>query len=162
MTTKPKAKKKTKGARAAAKKPHAANAEHACELCGKRGKVYQTECCGHRVCDDEDNYVMFSYARNSCARNHRRYTLCGSHFNEEHSGRWQDCKECREGFEPEMVAWYGTNEFNFEKMENPPAFEPTLCARCTARINLGTDGYTMSGDDYWCMRCTPTLMGKQA
>lgn len=141
-------------------KPKAAGP--ACELCGKRGKVYQTECCGHWVCDDEENYVMFSYAQNSCARNHRRYTLCGAHFSEGHDGKWQGCKECREGFEPEMVAWYGTNEFNFEKMANPPAFAPTLCARCETRINLGTDGYTTKGNGYWCARCAPMLMAGPA
>lgn len=132
----------------------------ACELCGKRGKVYQTECCGRWVCDDEANYVMFSYAQNSCDRNHRRYTLCGSHFNEGHDGKWQDCQKCRDGFEPEMVAWYGTNEFNFEKMTNPPAFEPTKCANCKRRIHLGTGAYTMKGKEYFCERCFHVAMAR--
>lgn len=126
----------------------------ACELCGKRKNVMQTQCCGHWICDDEENYVMFSFARNSCDRNHRRYTLCGSHFSEGHSGRWQDCKKCREGFKPEMVAYYGTNEFNFEKMEDPPTFEPTKCAKCKKRIDLGHDGYSMRGSEHFCMRCS--------
>jgi hypothetical protein len=48
--------------------------------------------------------MMFSYARNSCSRNHQRYTLCCSHFNEGHKGSWQDCKKCRKDFETEMYA----------------------------------------------------------
>lgn len=144
-------------AKTGAKKTVAARSRPACGLCGTRGRVMRTECCGQFVCDDEESYVMFSYARNSCARNHRRYTLCGSHFAEAHAGRWQDCQACREGFEPEMVAWYGTNEFNFEKMESPPAFEPTLCATCKTRIDLGNDGYSMKGGAYYCMRCSASL-----
>jgi predicted RNA-binding Zn-ribbon protein involved in translation (DUF1610 family) len=53
-----------------------------------------------------------------------------------------------------MYVWYGTNEFNFEKLENPPAFEPTHCAKCGRVIHLGTDGYTRHPDGtYSCERC---------
>lgn len=127
----------------------------ACELCGKRGEVKKTDCCGRTICDDEAGYVMFSYSRNSCDRNHRRYTLCGFHFHAGHGGRWQDCAKCRAQFETEIYVSFGTNEYNFEKLENPPAFEPTLCAKCKSRIDLGKDGYTMKGDAHYCMRCFP-------
>ncbi len=36
-----------------------------CGLCGKTGNLIRTECCGNWICDDEDKYVIFSYARNS-------------------------------------------------------------------------------------------------
>jgi hypothetical protein len=39
-----------------------------CGLCGKTKKLTKTECCGEWICDDEDKYVLFSYARNSCYR----------------------------------------------------------------------------------------------
>ena len=154
-----KKKKKKKTKKKGAKRKPAAKTGPACELCGKRGRVMRTECCGHVVCDDEDNYVMFSYARTSCARNHRRYTLCGYHFAERHHDRWQQCEKCLEGFEPEMVAWFGTNEFNFDKLENPPTFEPTLCSKCGRRIDLGNDGYSTKGGEYYCERCTSSLLG---
>jgi hypothetical protein len=48
-----------------------------CGLCGKTKNLTKTECCGTWICDDEHKYVVFSYARNSCSRNHRRYTLWG-------------------------------------------------------------------------------------
>jgi hypothetical protein len=43
-----------------------------CGLCGKPKNLAQTECCGQWICNDEHKYVLFSYARNSCARNHDR------------------------------------------------------------------------------------------
>ena len=125
-----------------------------CGLCGKTRKLTKTECCGQWICDDEEKYVIFSYARNSCSRNHQRYTLCGSHYAEEHEGSWKDCLVCRNGFETEMYVYYGTNEFNFEKLKNPPAYLPTKCAKCGVIISLGYDGYSMKGSKYWCEECT--------
>jgi hypothetical protein len=125
-----------------------------CGLCGSTTKpLTRTSCCGNWICDDEGDYVLFSYATNSCHRNHDRYTLCSHHYNEQHKGRWQDCKKCRENFETEMYVWYGTNEYNFEKLENPPAFEPTHCGDCGRVIHLGTDGYTLAEGKYYCEKC---------
>ncbi len=129
-------------------------ARRRCGLCGKAGKLIRTECCGQWVCDDEGSYRLFSYARNSCHRNHSRYTLCGYHHNEGHSGAWKHCASCRDGFETELYVYYGTNEYNFEKLENPPAYEPTRCCKCKAIIRLGEDGYSTQGDRYWCESCS--------
>src|ERR687887_2347938 len=73
-----------------------------CGLCGETVNLTKTDCCGQWICDDEDQYLMFSYARNSCSRNHWRYTLCGYHYNERHNGDWRECDECKKDFEPEM------------------------------------------------------------
>jgi len=124
-----------------------------CSLCGKSGKLTKTECCDQWICDDEDQYVLFSYARNSCYRNHRRYTLCGYHYAEGHSGDWRTCPQCREGIETELYVYYGTNKYNFEKLENPPDYEPTRCSRCNTIINLGEDAYSMKGSKYFCTKC---------
>jgi len=131
-----------------------------CGLCGKTKKLAKTECCSQWICDDEDKYVLFSYATNSYNRNHRRYTLCGYHHTEEHPGEWKDCPKCRSAFETEMYVFYGTNEFNFQKLENPPAYLPTKCARCGAVISLGYDGYSKKGNEYWCEECTHREMEK--
>jgi hypothetical protein len=125
-----------------------------CELCGKTSNLTKTECCGKWICDDADKYVMFSYARNSCWRNHHTFTLCGYHHNENHEGDWKNCPRCREDFETEMYVWYGTNKYNFEKLENPPAYEPTKCSRCGTVIVLSEGGYTSLGSKYWCEQCT--------
>ncbi len=125
-----------------------------CGLCGKTVNLTKTECCDQWICDDADQYVMFSYARNSCYRNHDRYTLCSYHYNEEHAGDWATCPECREDFENEIYVYYGTNEYNFRKLKDPPTFEPTRCARCNEIIVLSAGGYSMTGEDYFCASCS--------
>jgi hypothetical protein len=133
-----------------------------CGLCGKTENLTRTECCGNWICDDEDKYVLFSYATNSCHRNHRRYTLCGYHFVNDHKGRWQDCPDCHD-FKTEMYVWYGTNEYNFEKLENPPKFRPTFCRSCHKRIRLGTDGHTLMPEGFYlCESCAERKPGRFA
>lgn len=125
-----------------------------CGLCRKTRTLTKTECCGQWICDDEGTYVLFSYARNSCHRNHSRYTLCGFHHTEEHPGCWTTCTRCRDEIaETEMYVWYGTNEYNFERLKNPPAYEPTRCAKCRKVIVLSQDAYTTSGAGYVCGAC---------
>ncbi len=97
--------------------------------------------------------MLFSFDTNSCSRNHRRYTLCGLHHVEEHEGPWQQCKACFDALEPEMYAFYGTNDFNFEVLKEPPAFKPTRCSVCAGVIRLATDGYAMKGREYLCQPC---------
>jgi hypothetical protein len=133
----------------------AAKEKPRCGLCGKRGKLTKTECCGQWICDDEDNYVLFSYARNSCSRNHRRFTLCGYHFMEQHKGNWQNCKKCRKEIGTEMYVYYGTNEYNFVKLVDPPTYEPTRCTGCKKIIRLAEDGYSVSSEGTYCMDCDP-------
>lgn len=128
-----------------------------CGLCGKTKKArYKTECCGNWVCGSENEYVMFSYSRDICSRNHRRYTLCGHHHTEEHVGDWKICVKCHESFEPEMFVWYGTNEYNFEKLPNPLAFEPTYCSKCNERIILPDEGFSTLCGVYRCDNCQIT------
>jgi hypothetical protein len=148
---------KKKMTRRTAARTRAASSKPKCGLCGKGGRLAQTECCGNWICDDYEKYQLFSYSTKSCRRNHDRYTLCCHHHNEGHEGDWRSCQACRDGFETEMYVWYGTNEFNFTKLENPPTFEPTHCSKCKRVIHLGTDGYTTQGDNYFCQRCFPMV-----
>lgn len=131
-----------------------------CGLCGSRDKALtRTPCCGNWVCEDEDEYVLFSYARNSCHRNHRRYTVCGAHFAEGHDGEdWRECDQCRDYYaKTEMYVWAATNDFNFTKLENPPDYEPTTCVECGSVIDLGEEGYSISSEGYRCQACSPTF-----
>lgn len=58
--------------------------------------------------------------------NHSRFTLCGFHHNTKgYDRRWKGCSKRRDSFKTEIYVWYGTNEYNFEKLENPPAYEST-------------------------------------
>ena len=130
-----------------------------CGLCGNTENLVKTECCDNWICDDEGQYVAFSFARNSCMRNHRRYTICGTHHVEEHIGQWQDCQECRELFETELYVYHGTNEFNFEKLKNPPPYKPTRCNDCNRVIRLGYEGYSTGADGYLCEKCSNKKFG---
>ncbi|PSN13686.1 hypothetical protein C7293_14855 [filamentous cyanobacterium CCT1] len=130
-----------------------------CGLCGGTTNLTKTECCDNWICDDEDQYVMFSFAHNSCYRNHRRYTLCGGHYVEDHLGSWKDCEACKELFETEMYVYYGTNEYNFEKLKNPPKYDPTRCETCNRIIRLGYDAYSYGSEGYTCDRCSKQKFG---
>ncbi len=130
-----------------------ASIEKKCFICGKKTKLVKTECCNQWICNDADKYVMFSYSRNSCYRNHARYTLCAYHVNEGHTGDWKTCKQCSTDFDTETYVYYGTNNYNFEKLENPPKYEPTRCVKCNKIINLGKDGFVAGKDGYTCMSC---------
>jgi DNA-directed RNA polymerase subunit RPC12/RpoP len=68
--------------------------------------------------------------------------------------------ECRNFAETEIYVWYGTNEYNFEKLPNPPSFEPTKCSKCGIVIHLGTDDFTKAGDEYRCEECGAKEMEK--
>jgi hypothetical protein len=103
-------------------KPTRNAVKHKCGLCGKTRNLMKAECCGNWICDHEYKYVIFRYTRNSCRRNHNDYTLCARHHDKEHTGNWQKCGECQSDFETEIYIWYGTNEYNFEKLLNPPAY----------------------------------------
>jgi len=157
-----KRKKSTSSSRRGAKTAPAKKSDvPRCGLCGKTGNLTKTECCDQWICDDADQYVMFSYAQNSCYRNHDRYTLCSYHYHEEHSGDWKTCPECKEAFDTEMYVYYGTKEYNFEKLQDPPEYEPTRCARCNKVIALGTDGYSVIAGTYLCARCSALEMEKR-
>lgn len=58
--------------------------------------------------------------------------------------------------------WYGTNEFNFEKLPNPPEFEPTHCRKCNRVIKLGEDGYSVRGKEYLCANCSAKECGRSS
>jgi len=127
-----------------------------CGLCGKTKKLMKTDCCGQWICDDYDKYKLFSFARNSCARNHDRYTICSFHHHEEHPGNWQTCTQCRKDLDTEDYVDMVTNDYNFEKLPNPPSFTPTKCARCQKIIVRAKESYTMvPKEGIVCEICMP-------
>ena len=128
--------------------------EPACGLCKKQDKLTKTMCCDNWICDDNDRYVVFSYARNSCWRNHDRYTVCAYHHHEEHGDEWLTCKKCATGFDTEDYVDMATNEYNFVKLPNPPSFDPTICADCGRVIVRAKEGFTsVPSKGYVCEDC---------
>lgn len=89
-----------------------------CGLCGTtKQPLTKTDCCGKWVCDYV--HVYGEYARNSCYRNHDRYTLCAYHHHENHAGLWQDCKKCKDNFDMSDYVSMSANEYNFDILKKP-------------------------------------------
>lgn len=129
--------------------------EKKCFLCGKKRNLIRTECCNQWICNDEHKYILFSYANNSCSRNHRRFTLCSHHHQEGHSGKWQNCNKCKEDFETEFYVYYGTNEYNYEVLKNPPSFELKKCIKCNTPIDRANEDHTETKEGIICNNCLP-------
>jgi len=117
-----------------------------CGLCGSSRKpLTKTPCCNNWICDDEDEYEIFSYSRSSCYRNHDRYTICSYHHSNQHQGDWTKCLVCMNEFDAENFGEMATNEYNFKKIpkEKLPNVTPTLCSICGKRVYIGKGGHTM-------------------
>jgi tRNA(Ile2) C34 agmatinyltransferase TiaS len=57
-------------------------------------------------------------------------------------------------FETEMYVYYGTNDYNVRKLDNPLSYEPTKCGKCGKVIHLAEGGYSSGKDGYRCYDCT--------
>ena len=75
-------------------------------------------------------------------------------FAEGHEGLWHTCTHCRDAFKPELFVWYGTNEYNFEKLPNPPVFEPIHCDGCGPVVSLVMGGYSEGPEGLLCSVCS--------
>lgn len=67
-----------------------------CGICGENKpsvSLVKTKCCDKWIHNDLTKYRPFSFY-SSCYRNHERYTMCGFHYTESHSGKWKKCSEC--------------------------------------------------------------------
>jgi hypothetical protein len=89
----------------------------------------QTECCSNWICNDQHMYKVNSFIKNSCARNHDRYTLCGSHYQNEHKGDWKKCKKCQAEYNKVIYDDLATNKHNFEKLKVEK--EELWCRNCS-------------------------------
>lgn len=138
-----------------------------CGLCGKTGPLMRTECCNRTICDDSHLYRLHTFSNVSCARNHSRYTLCGSHSRERHDKavNWRDCTKCTTVWDsPEMNAAQGTSSFNFiDDVWNPPKFEPTKCQGCSALIKMNAEATSRlpGSSGYLCHKCTSKKFGSR-
>ncbi len=79
--------------------------EH-CRFCGSTTlPLVKTRCCDQWICCDT-KFLSFR-GNGTCQFEHENDSICHFHFNEGHSGPWQECKECRdfvgeEEFESEL------------------------------------------------------------
>lgn len=114
-----------------------------------------TACCSRPICDDEHAYKLFSYADNSCSRNHRKGTLCAYHYQEGHEGSWQQCDTCKSDFSPEMYYYYAMSDYNLEQPQTPPRYVPIQCHKCRKNIQIGFEAYVLTNNGYSCESCYP-------
>lgn len=124
-----------------------------CTLCNRSQYILKTQCCKNWICDDYEDYKTFSLKKKSCLVNHYRFTICGYHYNNSHSGHWQVCDKCQKSLETEIYVWYGTNQFNFEKLKIIPAYTSKKCIKCQRIIHLAVEPYTVLEGKYTCFHC---------
>lgn len=136
-----------------------------CGLCGRNAReafvktgnhLTKTDCCDNWICDDEHLYVVGTYAKNSCLRNHTRYTLCNYHMTENHRGSWLECEKCKSEFDLIDYVDKGTNNYNFVKLKNAPKIE-IKCASCGFigdKVNAYFCGQTIRRGEklYYCTK----------
>lgn len=53
--------------------------------------------------------------------------------------------------------WFGTNQFNFETLPNPPTFRPKFCDTCHKPVKQNTESY--SPNHSGGVTCGPCLDG---
>lgn len=133
-----------------------------CGLCRARKPPFKyTECCRRVVCADEGNYVLMSYGRNSCSRNHNRYTNCSNHNQAGHAGRWQDCAACKNGYDEYDWWTFGSNppdlaaccNFPDDVLQGPRPSLP-LCSGCRRPVDTATEAHSFGATGLCCMACT--------
>jgi hypothetical protein len=121
-----------------------------CGLCGATDKIIKTKCCNNYICDAEVSYM---FDDGSCYHKHYGLTICGHHYAWKHEGEWQNCQKCRNSLMTERYVWYGTNNYNFTKLETPPTFEPNNCCTCGIIIKIGQESYWVKDNNYYCFHC---------
>jgi len=138
-------------------------AKLSCFICGAGGsevKLGRTDCCNLPVCDNEEEYQMFSYSRDFCKRSHSRYTSCGFHHNNRHAGDWRECTKCDDELPQDtsgVRSWYSTNGFNvtpaLERCLTQGSYLTKPCSGCKGRIMPGHDGEIFAYGKTYCARC---------
>jgi len=136
-----------------------------CKLCSKgwnEVRLRRTSCCKQVVCDNEDEYQMFSYSRKFCNRSHNRYTLCGYHGHDQECKKnkdWRLCAECVKSDIPASVAdklWRGLNSYNIYPMLSQDVPKHSLCetcCKCHKKFISGAEGCSHSREGISCLRC---------
>jgi len=127
---------------------------YCCKLCDTSSSLLKSPCCNQWFCNDEADYNLYKNPRASCFKNHQKYTLCGFHHSQGHEGEWKNCQKCKEGLKTELYVWHSTNKYNYDKLKNPPEYEPTYCSECNCTIRLGEECHSHNNDAYFCFRCS--------
>jgi hypothetical protein len=87
--------------------------EH-CRFCGDaKAPLVKTPCCQQWICCDT---AFFSFRGGGrCQVEHERFSLCYSHYEDQHGGPWESCQKCREFWSPRDDQMYAENPINWPK-----------------------------------------------
>ena len=83
-------------------------------FCGDaKAPLVKTPCCDQWICCDT---AFFSFRGGGrCQVEHERFSLCYSHYEDQHGGPWQSCQKCREFWSPRDYQRYAENPINWPK-----------------------------------------------
>src|SRR5713101_8194047 len=101
-------------------------------FCGDaKAPLVKTPCCDQWMCCDT---AFFSFRGGGrCQVEHERFSLCYSHYEDQHGGPWQSCQKCRE-------LWSKVNEVQIPGTKNAlyRAFLDSLSFpySCNTRVSI--------------------------
>jgi hypothetical protein len=87
--------------------------EH-CRFCSDaKAPLVQTPCCQQWSCCD--TAFMSFRGGGRCQVEHERFSLCYSHYQDQHGGPWESCQQCRDFWSPQDYKSYAENPINWPR-----------------------------------------------
>jgi hypothetical protein len=88
--------------------------EH-CRFCGDaKAPLVKTPCCQQWICCDTAFLSFRGGGR--CQVEHERFSLCYSHYEDQHGGPWESCQKCRDFWTPRDYKTYAENPINWPRL----------------------------------------------
>jgi hypothetical protein len=85
-----------------------------CRFCGAASApLVKTPCCQQWICCDTA-FVSFR-GGGRCQVEHERFSLCYSHYEDQHGGPWESCQQCRDFWSPRDDKIYAENPINWPR-----------------------------------------------
>jgi hypothetical protein len=85
-----------------------------CRFCGDaKAPLVKTPCCEQWICCDTAFLSFRGGGR--CQVEHERFSMCYSHYQDQHGGPWERCQKCREYWSPQDYKFYAENPINWPR-----------------------------------------------
>ncbi len=82
--------------------------------CGDaQAPLVKTPCCAQWMCCATAFFSLRGGGR--CQVEHERFSLCYSHYEDQHGGPWQSCQKCRAFWSPRDDQRYAENPINWPR-----------------------------------------------
>ena len=78
-----------------------------------KAPLVKTPCCQQWICCDTAFLSFRGGGR--CQVEHERFSLCYSHYEDQHGGPWESCQKCRDFWTPRDYKTYAENPINWPK-----------------------------------------------